>query len=349
MKKVLGLLVLLLCLNTISAAQNNKTQPSQPGAQEKEKIVTSKPKSGGPLDANCSPGGMSATTGLPSGGGTWTTTWSFTIWTSCGVPLVQTTASWLQPNDGSTICTPNPEPLATLITCRTPYAVSTNTGVTRSGQLFVSFGSSGEDGPVTITQYGPVETLTVGVVGGGKVTSSPSGINCPGTCTLGIYYGNTVTLTESPNTGYTFSGWSGACSGTSSTCRLTMTSPQNVTATFTAIPETLTVNVSGSGSVSSSPSGINSCTGTCTATFPYGTSVQLSASPSNGYGFAGWSGACSGSGTCAVTMNGAKSVTATFGLLETLTVSVSGSGTVTSSPSGISCPGACSAAFTYGK
>ncbi len=74
----------------------------------------------------------------------------------------------------------------------------------------------------------------------------------------------------------------------------------------------LTVNVAGTGggAVSSSPSGI-SCGGDCTETYRESTVVTLTATTSAGY-FAGWSGACSGTGDCVVTMDNAKNVTSTF-------------------------------------
>jgi hypothetical protein len=87
-----------------------------------------------------------------------------------------------------------------------------------------------------------------------------------------------------------------------------------VTATFTqnvATTYTLTVSKTGSGTVSSSPSGI-SCGTTCSATYASGTSVTLTASPASGYSFSGWSGACSGTGACTVSMSQARSVTANF-------------------------------------
>jgi hypothetical protein len=68
----------------------------------------------------------------------------------------------------------------------------------------------------------------------------------------------------------------------------------------------------GSGTIASSPAGI-SCPDTCAAAFDSGTSVTLTATPSSGSSFAGWSGGgCSGSGTCTVTVGADQSLTATF-------------------------------------
>ena len=110
---------------------------------------------------------------------------------------------------------------------------------------------------------------------------------------------------------------------------------------------TLSVSVNGSGTVASTPSGI-SCGSTCSASFTGGSQVTLAATPASGGTFTGWGGACSGTGSCVVTMNAAESVTATFTQLFTLSVSDTGSGTVTSSPPGISCGSTCSASFVSG-
>jgi len=77
----------------------------------------------------------------------------------------------------------------------------------------------------------------------------------------------------------------------------------------------LTVSKSGTGSgtVTSSPAGIN-CGADCTENYTSGTIVTLTATATAGSDFAGWSGACSGTGSCLVTMAEAKSVTATFNL-----------------------------------
>jgi hypothetical protein len=63
----------------------------------------------------------------------------------------------------------------------------------------------------------------------------------------------------------------------------------------------------GTGSVTSAPDGIT-CGATCTASFPTGASVTLTATPGTGSTFAGWSGAAA----CVVTVDQARLVTATF-------------------------------------
>jgi DNA-binding beta-propeller fold protein YncE len=67
-----------------------------------------------------------------------------------------------------------------------------------------------------------------------------------------------------------------------------------------------------SGTVTSNPAGIN-CEGSCTASFAPGTALNLTASPAAGSTFSGWSGACTGSGSCNLTLNSDDFVTATFG------------------------------------
>jgi subtilisin family serine protease len=113
---------------------------------------------------------------------------------------------------------------------------------------------------------------------------------------------------------------------------------------------TVTKGGAGTGTVTSSPAGID-CGSTCSHSFDAGTSVTLTATATAGSSFAGWSGGgCSGTGTCQVTMNAATSVTATFTLQHTLSVTKGGTGTgsVTSSPAGINCGSSCAAAFDTG-
>jgi hypothetical protein len=196
------------------------------------------------------------------------------------------------------------------------------------------------------------QTLTVTRTGSGTVTSSPAGINCGILCTNTFDEGTVVTLTGTPDSGATFIGWSGAgCSGTG-TCAITMDAAKSVTASFSVVQRTLTVNRAGSGSgiVNSNPAGI-ACGGQCAAAFDQGTLVSLTASPDAGSQFSGWSGDCSGTNTTTqVTMNADKTCTATFVRRHTLTVSKSGTGngTVTSNPAGINCGATCNATYDEG-
>src|SRR5205807_5766846 len=83
--------------------------------------------------------------------------------------------------------------------------------------------------------------------GHGTVTSSPAGIDCGATCAHQYAHGTAVTLTQSPGVDSTFTGWSGACSGTGA-CTVTMDQSHQVTATYTLKQITLTAQKSGAGS-----------------------------------------------------------------------------------------------------
>ena len=112
----------------------------------------------------------------------------------------------------------------------------------------------------------------------------------------------------------------------------------------------LSVTLAGNGNVTSNPPGIT-CGATCSADFPKGAVVTLTPS---GAGFAGWSGGCTGTDACVVTINANTAVTATFtaGSVRTTTVTVTkagnGTGTVTSSPLGLNCGVTCSASLLQG-
>jgi uncharacterized repeat protein (TIGR02543 family) len=154
-----------------------------------------------------------------------------------------------------------------------------------------------------------VYTLTVNVnpAGSGTVTKNPNkSTYCPG---------DQVTLTATPNAGYTFSSWSGDLSGSTNPATITMNGNKNVTANFssstpppppTSYTLTTSVNPPGAGTVI--PSG---------GTYGAGTIVTLTATPNLGYTFSSWSGDLSGSTNPAqITMDGYKTVTAVFLLIK---------------------------------
>jgi sugar lactone lactonase YvrE len=205
--------------------------------------------------------------------------------------------------------------------------------------------------------YSPAfnRTLTISKTGNGAIVSDPPGIDCGTNCSASFQNGTSVTLTATAADGFRFSGWGGACTGTGK-CVLTMDAAKDASATFvdSQAPATvsLTVSKSGNGTVTSTPVGIN-CGTACSASFDTGTSVTLSAAPAAGYKFSGWGGVCSGTGPCVVTMDSAKSASATFVDSQspnnfTLNISKSGAGIVTSTPAGIDCGSTCSASFASG-
>ncbi|MFM2004777.1 MAG: hypothetical protein RLZZ09_432, partial [Pseudomonadota bacterium] len=193
--------------------------------------------------------------------------------------------------------------------------------------------------------------LTITKIGNGaqynSVSSSPAGIQCGQYCASVFAETSKVNVLPQTSPGYAFTGWGGDCSGQNS-CMLTMDGPKNVSANFVPT-HSLVVAKSGSGSVISNPSGIN-CGTECKASFKDGTSVTLSSKPVSGYAFKGWGEACSGTVDCVLQMNSPKSVTATFVPTFNLTISKAGSGfgLITSTPSGIDCGSACTAAFQTG-
>ena len=183
------------------------------------------------------------------------------------------------------------------------------------------------------------------------MTSSPAGIDCGTTCSDQFASGTIVQLTAEPATGSQFAGWSGHSD--CSDGQVTMNANKTCTATFNKTKKTLTVSKAGAGSgtVTSNPAGIN-CGGDCSQAYDHGTTVQIIAAPSIDSTFAGWGGASD----CLdgnVTMTASTGCVATFDLRPTFQLSVSksgtGSGVITSTPSGINCGSDCQEACYEGE
>ena len=198
---------------------------------------------------------------------------------------------------------------------------------------------------------GAIVHLTVDVDGPGSVESAPAGIDCPDDCERDFTPRTEIVLTPEPDDGATFAGWSGACSGTDP-CVLRPRRDRTVGATFreeaAPPPETarLDVDPPDNGRVTSTPEGIE-CGDDCSQEYRIGQPVTLEAIAEPGFRFTAWGGDCSNAGPCALTMDQDHTVSATFTAEWTITVTVSGEGTVTSEPAGIECTaGTCSATFS---
>ncbi|MBX0334207.1 InlB B-repeat-containing protein, partial [Pontibacter sp. HSC-14F20] len=172
----------------------------------------------------------------------------------------------------------------------------------------------------------PTYTLTITEPSNGTVTADPAPDQA------GIYReGTVVTLTAIPADGFLFSGWSGDASGSELTATVTMNGNRTVTATFEALPPTmytLTLNQPENGSISHEPAG---------DTYEAGTVVTLTANSSPGFRFSGWTGDATGTtNPLALTMNGNKTVSATFEAIPTYTLTITnpdnGSGTISYTP-----------------
>ncbi len=159
----------------------------------------------------------------------------------------------------------------------------------------------------TFNTIPPTATLTTATSGTGTGTITCNG----GACQASYPSGTALTIVAIPAATSLFVGWNGECAatGTAATCNLTVNANSAVSAIFN-LP-TLAVVLAGTGSVTSSPAGIN-CGATCTALFNKGTSVTLTVT---GAGFSGWSGGgCAGMGTCVITLNADVIVTATLSM-----------------------------------
>ena len=160
-------------------------------------------------------------------------------------------------------------------------------------------------------------TLTINIQGNGTVNKNPNQTTYP--------YGTIVTLTAIPETGWTFDHWSGDLSGNTNPNNITINDNKTVIANFTTNQYTLTINIEGNGTVNKNPN---------QTTYSYGTAVELTAIPDNGWMFSHWSGDLTGGNNPEnIIIDDNKTVTAHFSINEyILIINIYGDGEVIKSP-----------------
>jgi hypothetical protein len=208
-----------------------------------------------------------------------------------------------------------PAPLGSIPDCPIYVINRDGSGETQVLGLTASFAEGALDWqPVPPFPQGQAPVaLTVSIVARretGTVTSVPEGLECPSVCSTEFDRGSTVRLEARPSGDASFLGWTGACSGRSTSCTVAMDAEKLVRASFGRTFK-LIVSVRGPGRVVSSPAGI-ACAPRCKASFTRGTRVTLRALPAKGARLAGWGGACKGSKGCRASMNADRSVRARF-------------------------------------
>jgi List-Bact-rpt repeat protein len=173
-----------------------------------------------------------------------------------------------------------------------------------------------QDSPWLVHVDAPQLGLSVslhGSTGSGTVKSDRPGIDCPQICSIAWEQGTTLTLAAEASRGSRFAGWSGACQGLLE-CEVTVDAEKAVSARF-ARQVRLRVRVvrrgRSTGSVVSSPAGIN-CPAACARDFDQGVRIVLRAKPRPGSRFAGWAGACRGTGPCSIRLDANSGVRAVF-------------------------------------
>lgn len=237
-------------------------------------------------------------------------------------------------------------------TCETQYPAFQRTFLSSDYGLFQSgtryFGCGVEpfdigcrvimDGPRTILAGWVAPEIIVfgGGDGAGKVTGSAPytnnlldclivGTEASGTCSVTWDRGippNSVTLAATPTGNSVFAGWSGRCSGTGP-CIVPILALDStkVWATFTIPSHVVSITSAGSGSgkVTSNPAKLDCVIASgvsgvgCSADFSSGIAVTLTADPTGGSTFDGWTGDCSGAQpACAIVVNADTRATARF-------------------------------------
>ncbi|GEM_PF-6696499 len=200
--------------------------------------------------------------------------------------------------------------------CEYTYTLGTAVTLTATPDAGSEFkdwtgGCTGTENPVivtvdaaktcTATFFVPVQqvNLTFTAPQNGTVITDVGGIDCGSACTATFASGDRVTVTATAADGYTFSAWSGDCSGHGATnpINLTLTETLECAATFASTaPESVAVSVTkpDNGTLSTADGKID-CGNLCSASYTVGETLTLTANSASAQ-FDSWTGDCAGQG-----------------------------------------------------
>jgi hypothetical protein len=187
------------------------------------------------------------------------------------------------------------------------WSGGTGSAVACTGTANCSFtinANSSVNAPFTPNQH----TLTIAKSGTGDGSFECKTTGSFGACNPTYFDGTTITIKATADSHSTFAGWAGCSSTSGSECTVTaIAANTTVTATLDLAQRTLTIKKDGTGSGSVTCNG-----GVCAPAYADGTTITIEASADSSSTFTGFSGGCSGTGACKLTIKADTTVTATF-------------------------------------
>jgi hypothetical protein len=198
------------------------------------------------------------------------------------------------------------------------------------GRSLAAVASAPQTGGGPIAHAASLVTITAAASGSGSAYVTDRHSHCWFRTSCNAYTGDSISISEAPDSGNRFNGWSGGtCSGTDNPCTFNASETETDTASF-ATQATVSVGTSGSGTVTLSDANtLAGCSNVTSCLAALGDSVTLTATPASGYRFTGWSGGSHCSATtnpCTFTVSGAEAYTASFVKTVMITAAVGGSG-----------------------
>jgi Divergent InlB B-repeat domain len=162
-----------------------------------------------------------------------------------------------------------------------------------------------------VARFTPLEVRVIrGGNGTGSITSEPSGIACPPTCTALFPAGSQVTLVALPDAASPFLSWKFGCAvSTTDPRRCTLTATNRPNWVGVALGEDDTIGVPTTLAVLFDVARVGSgvikgleldCGAKCEHRYVFGTREKLVASPASGWRFTQWNGACAKAATCSL-------------------------------------------------